>query len=71
MGRTESSATWLGQNVPPTGSRSESQDFELEDLTRAYGAHPPTFISTSFFYTIPHSHPEHDAPTSAASPPIG
>ena len=65
MGRTESSATWIGQNVPTAGSRRESQDFELEELARVFGARPATFIPSS----ISLSTVEHDARVSAASPP--
>ena len=71
MGRTESSATWIGQNVPAAGSRFEFEDFELEDLAQAYGAHPPTFMSTSFTYTVSHSRDACDAQSSATSPRTG
>ena len=64
MGRTESSATSIGQNVPADGSRSEFQDFELEDLAQAYSARPATFIPSSISF----SHDERDARASAASP---
>ena len=67
MGRTESSATWIGQNVPTAGSRFEFQDFELEDLAQAYGARPATFIPSSISY----SSVERDAREGAALPRIG
>jgi len=67
MGRTESSATRIGQNVPATGSRFEFQDFELEDLAQAFGARPATFIPSS----ISHDTTERDARASAASSGIG
>jgi len=63
MGRTESSAARIGQNVPAAGSRFELQDFKLEDLAQAFGARPATFLSS----TLPHSHDERDAPANAAS----
>jgi hypothetical protein len=51
MGRTESSAAWLGKNSPAAGSRSEVEDFEefedfeLEELAAAYGARLPGSLS--------------------------
>ncbi len=70
MGRTEQSATWIGQNVP-AASRNEFQDFELEDLALVYGARLPTFMSASSLDTIFfHRTTDRDAHTSAASEPL-